>query len=118
MEMPLPVIALESFRHCTTPKPPHVRPLGHPLHPNPPYIYEHGIFALMTLLKSKTASRKVARATRLPTLMRKKKRPISVVFLGGIAAFCLAPLCEAQVPSGGAPPIRVESDQVVVPVLV
>lgn len=59
------------------------------------------------------------RATRpLLTLMRKKKRPISVLFLSGIAACCLAPLCDAQVPSGGAPPIRVESDQVVVPVLV
>src|SRR5579859_2950006 len=64
MEMPLPVIALESFRHCTTPKPPHVRPVGHPLHPNAPYIYEHGIFALMTLLKSNIGLRKGARATR------------------------------------------------------
>ncbi len=48
----------------------------------------------------------------------KAKLLIYAGFLGGMGAFCIGPLCAAQAPGGGAPPIRVESDQVVVPVLV
>src|SRR5580658_622335 len=50
MEMTLSVIAIQSFRHRNTPKPPHVTPTcgaPQPLHPNPPLIYEHGIFTVM-----------------------------------------------------------------------
>lgn len=54
----------------------------------------------------------------LVTLMRKRNRLIHAGLLGGMAGFCLVPLCEAQGLSAGVPPIRVESEQVVVPVLV
>jgi hypothetical protein len=50
--------------------------------------------------------------------LARKSFLIHAGLLGGMGAFCIAPLCAAQVPTGGAPPIRVESDQVIVPVLV